>query len=108
MERLRRLAMAPKATRRGAALGLLSSLSLAAMPARAQPARPPAQQAAPGAVAWVTRAVTAPRVTFRTFDSAAAKARVSYHLYAPAASPPVIASLGKTRGARLGSVPNKI
>ena len=85
MERLRRPAMAPTATRRGTALGMLSSLSLAALPAMAQPARSPAQQPASGAVAWVTRAVTAPRVSFRTFDSAAAKARVSYHLYAPAA-----------------------
>jgi poly(3-hydroxybutyrate) depolymerase len=33
---------------------------------------------------WVTRAVTAPRVQFRTFDSAAAKTKVSYHIYTPA------------------------
>jgi acetyl esterase/lipase len=34
---------------------------------------------------WVTPAVTAPRVQFRTFDSAAAKTRVSYHIYTPEA-----------------------
>ena len=36
-------------------------------------------------VAWVTRAVAAPRVSFHTFDSAAARTAVSYHLYTPAA-----------------------
>ena len=36
-------------------------------------------------VAWVTRAVSAPRVSFHTFDSAATKCAVSYHLYTPAA-----------------------
>jgi polyhydroxybutyrate depolymerase len=44
----------------------------------AQPA--PAQQPGP----WVTRQVEAPRVSFHTFDSPAAKAKVSYHLYTPA------------------------
>jgi enterochelin esterase-like enzyme len=33
--------------------------------------------------AWVTPPVMAPRVQFRTFDSAAAKTKVSYHLYSP-------------------------
>ncbi|MCI0540314.1 MAG: hypothetical protein L0Z50_34355 [Verrucomicrobiales bacterium] len=33
---------------------------------------------------WVTPAVRAPRVEFRTFESAAAKTKVSYHLYTPA------------------------
>jgi len=32
---------------------------------------------------WVTPVVRAPRLQFRTFDSAAAKTKVSYHLYAP-------------------------
>jgi enterochelin esterase-like enzyme len=41
-------------------------------------------RSAAGAPAWVTPAVTAPRVQFRTFSSAAAKTKVSYHLYAPA------------------------
>jgi enterochelin esterase-like enzyme len=34
---------------------------------------------------WVTPAVQAPRLQFRTFESAAAKTKVSYHLYAPEA-----------------------
>lgn len=34
-------------------------------------------------VAWVTREVKAPRVTFHTFESAVAKSKVSYHLYTP-------------------------
>jgi enterochelin esterase-like enzyme len=34
---------------------------------------------------WITPAVSAPRVTQRTFESSAAKTQVSYHLYAPAA-----------------------
>ena len=33
---------------------------------------------------WVTTAVQAPRVTFHTFDSAAAGQKVSYHIYTPA------------------------
>ena len=37
------------------------------------------------APAWVTPAVPAPRVSFHTFDSPAAQAKVSYHLYTPAA-----------------------
>jgi enterochelin esterase-like enzyme len=45
----------------------------------------PAQRAAPQPVEWVTRAVEAPRVSFRTFQSKAAGATVSYHLYTPAA-----------------------
>ncbi len=45
----------------------------------------PAQRAAPPPVEWVTRAVEAPRVSFRTFQSAAAGTTVSYHLYTPAA-----------------------
>ncbi|MCI0541057.1 MAG: methyltransferase domain-containing protein [Verrucomicrobiales bacterium] len=36
--------------------------------------------------AWVTREVRAPRVQFHTFESSAAQARVSFHLYAPEAS----------------------
>lgn len=47
------------------------------MPAAATP------RASADAPAWVTRAVTAPRVQFRTFDSPAAKTKVSYHLYTP-------------------------
>lgn len=36
-------------------------------------------------VQWVTREMKATRVSFHTFDSKAAKAKVSYHLYTPAA-----------------------
>jgi len=36
-------------------------------------------------LAWVTPAITAPGVSFRTFESAAAKGSVSYHIYAPPA-----------------------
>ena len=39
--------------------------------------------AADSTLPWVTPAVRAPRVDFRTFDSAAAKAVVSYHVYTP-------------------------
>ncbi len=35
------------------------------------------------AVEWVTRAVTAPKVSFHKFQSKAAKTEVSYHLYTP-------------------------
>lgn len=35
--------------------------------------------------AWVTPEITAPGVSFHTFESAAAKAAVSYHLFTPAA-----------------------
>jgi poly(3-hydroxybutyrate) depolymerase len=44
-----------------------------------------APTAAASTVEWVTREVKAPRVSFHTFDSAAAKTKVSYHLYTPAA-----------------------
>ena len=50
-------------------------------------AQPPEPQrvADQSAIAWVTPNVVAPRVTFHTFESAAAKAQVSYHLYTPTA-----------------------
>ena len=44
-----------------------------------------APTAAASTVEWVTREVKAPRVSFHTFDSAAAKTKVGYHLYTPAA-----------------------
>ncbi|MEI8291538.1 MAG: alpha/beta hydrolase-fold protein [Verrucomicrobiota bacterium] len=37
----------------------------------------------PAKTGWVTSAVHAPRVEFRMFDSAAAKTKVSYHIYTP-------------------------
>lgn len=48
-----------------------------------QPADVP-QVEAISKVQWVTPAVKAPRVSFHTFDSAAAKGKVSYHIYTPA------------------------
>jgi poly(3-hydroxybutyrate) depolymerase/CubicO group peptidase (beta-lactamase class C family) len=46
----------------------------------------PAEDARPDpSLPWVTAPVRAPRVTFHTFDSAAVKGKVSYHLYTPAA-----------------------
>lgn len=36
-------------------------------------------------LAWVTPEVKAPSVSFQTFDSEAAKTKVSYHIYQPAA-----------------------
>ena len=68
---------------------LLVMISLWAWTSGAQ-ADPLAQTVPPPAeprrdVEWVTRQAQAPRVQFRTFDSAAAKGQVSYHLYTPAA-----------------------
>ena len=61
-------------------LGILLAFAAAALPARV---------AAPAAVAsdlaWVTPEVKAPGVSFHTFESAAAQATVSYHLFTPAA-----------------------
>jgi len=41
--------------------------------------------AVPSTADWITREIKAPRVSFQTFDSGIAKAKVSYHLYTPAA-----------------------
>ncbi|MFN7291156.1 MAG: hypothetical protein ACK5T6_11265, partial [Pirellula sp.] len=49
--------------------------------AQSQDPRPASQSE----LAWVTAAIPAQRVSFRTFDSAAAKTKVSYHIYTPAA-----------------------
>jgi enterochelin esterase-like enzyme len=61
---------------------------------------------------WVTPAAIAPRVQFRTFDSVAAKTKVSYHLYTPAAYDeeperrfPVLYWLHGTGGGRAGIAP---
>jgi poly(3-hydroxybutyrate) depolymerase len=43
------------------------------------------QRSSPSEGAWITPEIQAPRVSFHTFDSAAAKTKVSYHLYKPAA-----------------------
>jgi S-formylglutathione hydrolase FrmB len=54
-------------------------------PASAKPASEAATEPAKEPSRWVTRQVSAFRVSHHTFDSAAAKAKVSYHLYTPAA-----------------------
>jgi poly(3-hydroxybutyrate) depolymerase len=61
---------------------ILWSLTLAEI-ARAQSATPQAPEHA--APQWVTPAISAPRVTQHTFDSRAARTKVSYHIYIPAA-----------------------
>ena len=61
-------------------LGMLLAFAAAALPARAAS---PATVASD--LAWVTPEVKAPGVSFRTFESAAAQATVSYHLFTPAA-----------------------
>ncbi len=45
---------------------------------------PPAKKEKDDAPQWVTPPVTAPRVRHETFDSAAVKTKVSFHLYTPA------------------------
>jgi poly(3-hydroxybutyrate) depolymerase len=61
-------------------LGILLVLKAAALPAQA--AEPATVASNP---AWVTPEVKAPGVSFHTFESPAAKARVSYHLFTPLA-----------------------
>jgi S-formylglutathione hydrolase FrmB len=58
-----------------ALLGACSARSAENAPASAAPPPP----------AWTTAAVTAPGVSYRTFDSAAAGTRVSFHIYLPPA-----------------------
>lgn len=60
----------------------LLGVALAGIPPGGGQAAEPGQAAGH---AWVTPAIEAPGVSFHTFESAAAKATVSYHLYAPAA-----------------------
>ncbi|MFN6130427.1 MAG: alpha/beta hydrolase-fold protein [Planctomycetota bacterium] len=62
------------------AIQLFYSAVVASATAQAQEPRPSQSD-----LAWVTAEVPAPRVSFRTFDSAAAKTKVSYHIYTPAA-----------------------
>ena len=68
---------------RFAALLLIASLFGGCAASAQSPSAPAAPTPQP--VEWVTRAIKAPRVSFQTFDSAAAKTKVSYHLYTPAA-----------------------
>lgn len=66
---------------------MLLSLFLSAGVSRAAASQESGAGAQSNAVrgAWVTAESKAPRVSFHTFESAAAKAKVSYHLYTPAA-----------------------
>ena len=63
---------------------VLSVLAALVASAVAQPSERLSEPPSP-TIEWVTREVKAPRMSFHTFDSAAAKAKVSYHLYVPAA-----------------------
>lgn len=62
---------------------ILIGLILAGFPPMPGPAAEPDEAVA--SRAWVTPKITAPGVSFHTFESAAAKAAVSYHLFTPAA-----------------------
>lgn len=63
-------------------VALLGTLIIGKQPACAQDAEPPSESKS-AAPAWVTPVVRANRVERRTFESAAAKAKVSYHIYTP-------------------------
>jgi len=65
-------------------IALLASIACLGR-ASATVSEPPASRPAAEPIAWVTRAIKAPRVSHRTFESAAAKTAVSYHVYTPAA-----------------------
>ena len=63
------------------AIQIFCSAVVASATAQSQESRPAPQSD----LAWVTAEISAPRVSFHTFDSAAAKTKVSYHIYKPAA-----------------------
>jgi poly(3-hydroxybutyrate) depolymerase len=63
------------------AIQFFCSEVVASATAQSQESRPDSQSD----LAWVTAEISAPRVSFHTFDSAAAKTKVSYHIYKPAA-----------------------
>ncbi|MCP5432311.1 MAG: esterase family protein [Alphaproteobacteria bacterium] len=65
---------------RGALAALLLGLALALAPAAAQEGR---LFLDPDNPAWTTPSVAGGRVQYRIYDSAAAKAQVSFHVYAP-------------------------
>jgi len=71
-----------KAFLRSLFLGLLPGLLSFAAEAAKPKSQPLTASASPQ---WVTKAITAPRVTYHVFNSKSAKAEVSYHLYRPAA-----------------------
>ena len=68
-------------------LGILLSGILSGVLFYAAEAAEPKSQPQPASASpfWVTKVVTAPRVTHHVFTSKSAKAEVSYHLYRPAA-----------------------
>ena len=63
------------------AIQFFCSEVVASATAQSQESRPDSQSD----LAWVTAEISAPRVSFHTFDSAAAKTKVSYQIYKPAA-----------------------
>ncbi|MFM7207368.1 MAG: alpha/beta hydrolase-fold protein [Planctomycetaceae bacterium] len=68
------------------ALTMLGVALAVMQPGRGHATEPGSASAqAPAGHLWVTPTIAAPGVSFHTFESAAAKATVSYHLYAPAA-----------------------
>lgn len=71
----------------GGCLGVIAWLLLQGAASAWSAAQPvePAPVAAQATTEWVTAEVKAPRVSFHTFESAAAQTAVSYHLYRPAA-----------------------
>lgn len=73
------------ARRPAVSIALVVAASLFAAGARPLTAQPPRGATAALDLTWVTRAVEAPRVSQRTFRSAAARTDVSYHIYVPAA-----------------------
>lgn len=50
----------------------------------ANPQAPEREDTLPVSRAWLTPEVKAPRVSFHTFESAAVRAKISYHIYKPA------------------------
>lgn len=80
---LRALLVGPTAARPAVGGGLMVAVALlAAGPTTSRAVEPPAVRPD---LPWVTQRVQAPRVSFHTFESAAAKTTVSYHLFTPAA-----------------------
>ena len=68
-----------------AALLCLASATAQTPDTRPTPEPRESRPAASPEVEWVTRPIKGTRVSYQTFESAAAKTKVSYHLYTPAA-----------------------
>lgn len=62
---------------------LIACRSPKIFPFALEPTQPPSSDSKPNSGIWGTRAVRAPRVEYRTFESAAARSRGSYHIYLP-------------------------